>query len=66
VFENRVLRIFGLKSEVVTGGWRKLHKELHDFFSSPNIIRVLSSQMMKLVEYIAHKADEICIQDFIL
>jgi DNA-binding winged helix-turn-helix (wHTH) protein len=27
---------------------------------------VLSSQMMKLVEYIAHKADEICIQDFIL
>jgi hypothetical protein len=28
VFENRVLRrIFGLKRDVVTGGWRKLHNE---------------------------------------
>jgi hypothetical protein len=32
VFENRVLRrIFGLKRDGVTGGWRKLHNEgLHD------------------------------------
>jgi hypothetical protein len=29
VFENRVLRrIFGLKRDEVTGGWRKLHEEL--------------------------------------
>jgi hypothetical protein len=27
VFENRVLRIFGLKKDEVTGGWRKLHNE---------------------------------------
>jgi hypothetical protein len=28
VFENRVLRrIFGLKKEEVTGGWRRLHNE---------------------------------------
>jgi hypothetical protein len=28
VFENRVLRrIFGLKRDEVTGGWRKLHNE---------------------------------------
>jgi hypothetical protein len=28
VFENRVLRrIFGLKRDEVTEGWRKLHKE---------------------------------------
>jgi hypothetical protein len=28
IFENRVLnRIFGLKMDDVTGGWRKLHKE---------------------------------------
>jgi hypothetical protein len=28
VFENRVLRrIFGIKREEVTGGWRKLHNE---------------------------------------
>jgi hypothetical protein len=31
VFENRVLRIFGPKRDVVTGEWRKLHsEELHN------------------------------------
>jgi hypothetical protein len=36
VFENRVLmRIFKLKWEEVTGGWRKMLKEnLHNLFSS--------------------------------
>jgi hypothetical protein len=40
VFENRVLRrIFGLRRDEVTGGWRKLHnEELHNLYSSPNII----------------------------
>jgi hypothetical protein len=35
VFENRVLRrIFGLKKDEVTGGWRKLrNEELHDLYS---------------------------------
>jgi hypothetical protein len=34
VFENRVLRrIFGLKRDGVTGGWRKLHnEELHNLY----------------------------------
>jgi hypothetical protein len=34
VFENRVLRrIFGPKSDVVTGEWRKLHnEELRDLY----------------------------------
>jgi hypothetical protein len=27
VFENRVLRIFGLKRDEVMGEWRKLHNE---------------------------------------
>jgi hypothetical protein len=27
VFENRVLRIYGLKRDNVTGGWVKLHNE---------------------------------------
>jgi hypothetical protein len=38
VFENRVLRrIFGLKRDEVTGGWRKLrNEELHNLYSSPN------------------------------
>jgi hypothetical protein len=30
----------------VTGGWRKLHnEELHDLYSSPNIIRMMSRKM---------------------
>jgi hypothetical protein len=43
VFEKRALRrIFGPKRDEVTGGWRKLHnEELHNFYSSPNIIRII-------------------------
>jgi hypothetical protein len=46
VFENRVLRrIFGLKRDEVTGGWRKLHnEELHNLYSSLSIIRVIKSR----------------------
>jgi hypothetical protein len=41
VFENRVVRrIFGPKRDDVTEEWRKLHnEELHNLYSSPNIIR---------------------------
>jgi hypothetical protein len=41
VFENRVLRrIFGPNRDEVTGQWRKLHnEELHNLYSSPDIIR---------------------------
>jgi hypothetical protein len=44
VFENRMLRrIFRPKRDEVTGGWRKLHnEELHNLYSSPNIIRISS------------------------
>jgi len=43
VFENRVLRkIFGPRSDEVTGEWRRLHnKELSDLYCSPNIVRVI-------------------------
>jgi hypothetical protein len=46
VFENRVLRkIFGPKREE-DGSWRKLHNdELHDLYSSPNIVRVIKARM---------------------
>jgi hypothetical protein len=42
VFENRVLRkIFGPKREE-DESWRKMHNdELHDLYSSPNIVRVI-------------------------
>jgi hypothetical protein len=43
VFENRVMRrIFGPKRDEPRGEWRKLHnEELHDLYSSPNIVRVM-------------------------
>jgi hypothetical protein len=48
VFENRVLRrIFGPKREK-DGSWRKLYNdELHSLYSSPNIVRVIKSRMMR-------------------
>jgi hypothetical protein len=41
MFENRVLRrIFEPKRDEVTGEWVELHnEELHNLYSSPNIIR---------------------------
>jgi hypothetical protein len=37
-FENKVLwRILGLEGQEVTGGWSKLHDELHNLYSSSNI-----------------------------
>jgi hypothetical protein len=55
VFENRVLRrIFGPKREEVAGDWRKLHdEELHDSYSSPNIIRMIKSRRMRWAGYVA-------------
>jgi hypothetical protein len=48
VFENRVLRrIFGPKRNEVTGEWRKLHnEELHNLYSSPDIVRQIKSRRM--------------------
>jgi hypothetical protein len=47
VFENRVLRkMFGPKRDEVIGSWRKLHnEELHNLYSSSNIIRMIKSRM---------------------
>jgi hypothetical protein len=47
VLQNRVLRrIFGPRSEEVTGEWRRLHnEELIDLYSSPNIVRVIKLRM---------------------
>jgi hypothetical protein len=49
VFENSVLRrIFGLKRDEVTGGWRKLHnEEFHNLYSVPVIIRMIKSRVMR-------------------
>jgi hypothetical protein len=40
VFENGVLRLYGPKRDEVSGEWRKLYNgELHNLYSSPDIIR---------------------------
>jgi hypothetical protein len=40
-------RIFGPKREE-DGSWRKLHNdEVHDLYSSPNIVRVIISRRMR-------------------
>jgi hypothetical protein len=55
VFENRVLRrISGPKRDEVTGERRKLHnEELHNLYSSPDIIRQVKSRRMKWAEHVA-------------
>jgi hypothetical protein len=54
VFENRVLRTFGLKKDEVTGDSRKLHnEELHNLYSSPNIIRMIKSIRMRWAGHVA-------------
>jgi hypothetical protein len=54
MFEDRVLRkIFGLKTDQVMGGWRKLHnEELHDLYSLPGIIIIITSRRMRETRHV--------------
>jgi hypothetical protein len=60
VFEKRVLRrIFGPKRDEVTGDWRKLHnEELQNFYSSPNIIRMIKSRRMRWAGHVARMEEK--------
>jgi hypothetical protein len=55
VFENRVLRrIFGRKRDEVVGECRKMHnEEVHNLYSSPNIIRIMKSMRMRWAGHVA-------------
>jgi hypothetical protein len=65
VFENRVLRIFGPTTDEVTGEWRKLHNaELHNLYSSPNIIRQIKPRRMRGRACGTHGRGEKSVQGF--
>jgi hypothetical protein len=60
VFENKVLkRIFGPKSDEVTGRWRNLHnEELRDLYSSPSVIRIIKSRSMRWAGHVARMGEK--------
>jgi hypothetical protein len=61
-FENRVLRrVFGPKRDKRTGEWRKLHNELNDRYSLPNIVQVVKSRM-RWARHVARMGEERCAQ----
>jgi hypothetical protein len=53
-------RIFALSRDEGTGGWRKLHEELHNLYFSPNINGMIKSKMT----WIWNGRDEKCIQRY--
>jgi len=63
VFENRVLRrIFGPRKDEVKGEWRRLHnEELNDLYSSPNIVWVIKSRIMRWAGHVARMGEEMVV-----
>jgi hypothetical protein len=55
MFENRLLqRIFGLKRDEVMADWRKLYnEELHNVYSSINILRMIKPRRMRWAGHVA-------------
>jgi hypothetical protein len=54
-------RIFGHKSEE-DGSWRKLHNdELHNLYSSSNIVRAIKSRRMRWAEHVACMGEGRCV-----
>jgi hypothetical protein len=57
-------RIFGPKRQEDIS-WRKLHNdELHNLYSSPNIVRVIKSRRMRWAGHVARMGEERCLQGF--
>jgi hypothetical protein len=48
-----------LKRDGVTGGWRKLHhEELHNLYSSPNIIGIIKLRRMRWVGHVSQMGEK--------
>jgi len=51
--------IRGPRRDEVTGEWRRLHnEELNDLYSSPNIVRVIKSRIMRWAGHMARICEE--------
>ena len=50
-------RIFGPKTDEVTGEWRKLHNEELNALYSPNIIQVIKSRRMRWAGHVARMGE---------
>jgi len=58
VFENRMLRrVFGPKRDEVTEEWRKLHEELSDPYSLPNIVWVVKSRRIRWAGHVVRMGE---------
>ena len=52
-------RIFGPRRDEVTWEWMRLHNdELNDLYSSPNILRVITSRRMRWAGQVTHMGEE--------
>jgi len=61
VIDNRVLsKILERQGDDVIGNWRTLHnEELYDLYSSPNIIWVIKSRLIRLVGHVTRTRERI-------
>jgi len=51
-------RIFGSKREEVEGGWSLRNEELHNLYTSPNIIAVIISSRLRWVGHEARMGEK--------
>jgi hypothetical protein len=60
MFKNMMVRrMFGPKRDGVIGYWRKLHsEELHNWYPSPSIFRVIKSRRMRWGGDVARMGDK--------